>query len=461
MARRTVALWKDQFIGIESIFTVIHGKQVNIPDKIKELREKSRRGELFCPCGCGSNLILVAGDRMLREQHFRIKDGEGSANCTYIEEGRVSVDSKIVLKCWLEEQLGTRDILSRVPVCDLGDSQRRYEFTFLSREKGIGLSYCHERINRSEEKLRLLDENSAGIHVIYVDDVSNLGTQGQYPEGLMKVQDRQGYCLILEIEGMDYFKARLSMVVHEQDLDGFWQEKVLASGSLRDFTIGEEGRLSFQGVPLKEYLARERARFLKEQERERRRRQEEEKRRQEAEERRRLEAERRRQEAEERRREAEERRRQEEERYIQEQRRLAEEKERKRLEWEERERAREEQFRQSLETELDQQEHQVRDPAGNRWIRCEYCGKIAMDQDFRSYGGPGRINLGICKECAETNPEVQKRDATPPERKESRLMTCPLCGGKLVERSGPYGPFLGCAGYPRCRYVQRLPRKRL
>lgn len=31
---------------------------------------------------------------------------------------------------------------------------------------------------------------------------------------------------------------------------------------------------------------------------------------------------------------------------------------------------------------------------------------------------------------------------------------CPWCGGQLVERSGKYGRFLGCSGFPRCRYTR-------
>lgn len=30
---------------------------------------------------------------------------------------------------------------------------------------------------------------------------------------------------------------------------------------------------------------------------------------------------------------------------------------------------------------------------------------------------------------------------------------CPKCGGVLVERSGKYGKFKGCGGYPKCRFV--------
>jgi len=30
---------------------------------------------------------------------------------------------------------------------------------------------------------------------------------------------------------------------------------------------------------------------------------------------------------------------------------------------------------------------------------------------------------------------------------------CPRCGGRLVERSGEYGKFMGCSKYQRCRYI--------
>ena len=35
---------------------------------------------------------------------------------------------------------------------------------------------------------------------------------------------------------------------------------------------------------------------------------------------------------------------------------------------------------------------------------------------------------------------------------------CPECGGDLVQRKGRYGTFVGCANYPKCKYVQRRPR---
>ena len=89
MAQRTVALCDGKYIGIETIYTVINGRQINIPEKLKELRAKSQRNELFCPCGCGTNLILVAGDKNLREQHFREKSGTGTYECNMPTEGKL------------------------------------------------------------------------------------------------------------------------------------------------------------------------------------------------------------------------------------------------------------------------------------------------------------------------------------------------------------------------------------
>ena len=32
---------------------------------------------------------------------------------------------------------------------------------------------------------------------------------------------------------------------------------------------------------------------------------------------------------------------------------------------------------------------------------------------------------------------------------------CPKCNGVLIERSGPYGKFLGCSNYPKCNFTQK------
>ena len=42
------------------------------------------------------------------------------------------------------------------------------------------------------------------------------------------------------------------------------------------------------------------------------------------------------------------------------------------------------------------------------------------------------------------------------EKTETKL--CPKCGGKLKERAGKYGNFLGCSNYPKCKYTENIEK---
>lgn len=420
MAQRTVALCNGKYIGIESIYTVVNGCQINIPDKLKELRVKSQNNELFCPCGCGANLILVAGDKNLREQHFRIKDADAFQNCHMVTEGKTSVDSKIVLKCWLDDNLHAEDLESRVPISAVSDSSRKYEFSFISRSAGIALNYSHDRVNLSDEKLSILEDNSRGIRIIHVVDFLNGGSDGQYPEGLMKIQNRQGYCLLLRIEESDYTKATLRAVFYEKDIDGLWIETTFYDASLSEYKIMSDGSIAVNEKRLIDLLETAKQQFVEGIGSERKRRED----------------------AEKQRAEEAERRKQEEDKRAEEERRQYED------------------FMRSLEEELNQQDKQVRDPYGNRWIKCEYCGKSAKSTEFSSYGGAIGIhlNLGTCKECSANNPAAKlsyHSEGSMPKRAYDPTV-CPECGSKLVKKNGRNGRFIGCSGYPKCRYTRSI-----
>lgn len=463
MAQRTVCLCDGYYIGIETIYTIVNGKQINIPEKLKDIRDKSRRNQLFCPCGCGSNLILVAGDRNLREQHFRLKDREFYSSCKAVIEGQNSLDSKIVLKCWLDEKLQDPDIESRVPVRDVSDIAREYEFTFLSRSRRVGLSYCNERVNLSEEKINLLKKNSDGISVIYVVDTRNFGNDGQYPEGVMKVQNEQGYCLFLSVTDRDYATARLRAAFSNQDIDGLWQEIILAEGNLDEFTIND-GKVFYQSVSLNYLLERSKVKWKAsiEQERVEREAQEEEHR-LEAEREAKMRKERERQaraEAEERRRRWEEEQKLATERVAKKreeaEKARAEAEERKLIEEQKRIEA-ERQFADSLLELMDQQEVQVRDSQDRRWVKCKFCGKIALVSEFSSYGGPNHINLGICRECQRNNPEARIVKMPEPVKKAKiEVNKCPNCGGDLKEKFGKFGWYFRCSNYSNCRYTRSI-----
>lgn len=457
MAQRTVALCNGKYIGIETIYTVINGQQINIPEKLKELREKSHNNELFCPCGCGTNLILVAGDKNLREQHFREKTGTGEYECSMPTEGKISVDSKIILKCWLDDKLKSSDIESRVPIDAVEVSKRRPEFTFLSGSKKLAIRYWRTRANIVDDKLDVLTGNLSGIDVLYIVDSSNGGSDGQYPEALMRLQEKQGYCLLLYIEDSDYAKAELRAIFYEKDIDGLWTENIFASDKLSRVDI-IKNQVVFNGTPIRNLLENAKKQFADKQIAEKERRLREESLREERYKKFLEEQEKRRQELE--------RQREENEKLLQKQREEAEKRrreleEKRQFEEEKREqekRQREEDFKRNMESNFAQQETQVRDAEGNRWIKCEFCGKIARESEFTSYGGTGHINLGTCKDCSENNPAVKEK-ATQEivvNRKKYDPTICPDCGGKLRERSGPYGRFYGCTNYPKCRYSRPI-----
>ena len=391
MVKRSVALCEEKIIGIETIYTVIGGKQINIQNKVEELREKSKNKKLFCPCGCGANLVLVAGDKNLREQHFRIHPDSSNIKCDYVDESRTSVESKIVLKCWLDEKLQTDDLRMRVPIHDIDDTDRKYEFTFLSEKKKVAINYCHKRANLSDEKIKLLESNSKGINVIHIVDDKNDLVSYQYPEMMMKMQNAQGYCLLLKIVGKDYYKAELKAIYCIQTKAGLWTSIVIAEGLLASFSI-MDGVLFFYQKSLLEIKDAAINKYYYDLEQKEKRLEEE---RREREEQERLYREKREQE------------RIQEQKFwedIRAKRQKELEEQRKREEEEAREREiirkqRQEEEIKALTKQLDQQEKIVYDSRNRRLIKCEKCGKVGYDRDFVTYGGKGRLNLGICSQC--------------------------------------------------------------
>lgn len=455
MALRSICLCDGKLIGIETIFTVVDGMQINIPEKVEALRKKSRNNELFCPCGCGAHLTLVAGDHNLREQHFRLKEGQLGKDCKFVSEGPVSIYSKIVLKCWLDDKCHGTDIESRVLICAVDDTNRRYEMTLLARNKDIAISYCYNRSNLSDEKLDILDRNSAGIRIYYISDIQNTGEFLQYPEMMMKVQSRQGYCLFLNLAYDDsrmvsYANSELKAIFYYRHDNGLWKELEIASGLISSFSFDDHGDLLYYGCSLHTLKDQCEERYIKELET------------------RRLE----REKEQERRRNEQAQRQQEYVARYKEQQDLAAELEQRRKEQIEAERkarkeseeANKECIRKKIEASIDlDQEKPFYDSAGNRWIRCEYCGRLSTEEDFISYGGINHARLGTCKECnrkpnisvlpeyaAKSTPKI-----TPATMKQDSMI-CPECGNRLMKRNGRYGAFLGCSSFPKCRYSKKI-----
>ena len=80
--------------------------------------------------------------------------------------------------------------------------------------------------------------------------------------------------------------------------------------------------------------------------------------------------------------------------------------------------------------------------------KCSRCG-----QPMITITTKGRKPQEVClnKECPEKNERENKAETIEKIKKK-----CPKCGKKLILRSSVYGKFIGCTGYPKCRYTENI-----
>jgi hypothetical protein len=226
---------------------------------------------------------------------------------------------------------------------------------------------------------------------------------------------------------------------YTQDEYGLWQEITLAEDSLQNFSIDEQGQILYKNNLLKTLLQKKREEFDFAAQEKQRKHEEDEKRHREAV--KRCEEERREQTAD-----------------IRQMILMKKQQEEKQAEAQ----RREQNFQKNMAENFTQQDEKVYDAQGNRWLKCEYCGKIAMDREFVSYGGANHENLGMCREC-ERNGKTEKRFMTASGNAQisqaAHRSICPICGGKLREKQGRYGKFFGCSNFPKCRYTENFPNR--
>ena len=85
---------------------------------------------------------------------------------------------------------------------------------------------------------------------------------------------------------------------------------------------------------------------------------------------------------------------------------------------------------------------------------------------------PGRLQIRLgrygrfigCSRFADEDGGCRYiRNLNGEERPEPEMLdeTCPECGRQLQRKVGRYGPFVGCSGYPECRYIKKDPPKSL
>jgi len=72
--------------------------------------------------------------------------------------------------------------------------------------------------------------------------------------------------------------------------------------------------------------------------------------------------------------------------------------------------------------------------------KCPKCGSDLVRRKGKYGEFVGCANYPRCKYVQRQKPEATGQK-------------CPQCGGDLVKRRGKYGPFIGCANYPTCKYI--------
>jgi len=91
----------------------------------------------------------------------------------------------------------------------------------------------------------------------------------------------------------------------------------------------------------------------------------------------------------------------------------------------------------------------------------------ALDEACPQCGAPLSIRLGRhgrfigCTkypECDYTRDLREGKGEEPPEPELLEGRTCPQCESPLQFKRGKYGKFIGCTGYPKCRYIEPLER---
>ena len=449
--RRVCITEKGDRIGIESIFSInSEGKQINIAGKVEELRQKSRKGELLCECGCGAKLILVAGDRHLVKQHYRLKAGAGKM------ESDNTFYSKAALKFWLEDNFKVADLETRIPLSRFSGTDRRFELNFYSKSLNLAVCYWNERFDISTEKIEEIEHLMPG-RVLYMASHNNIGTDGQYPEYMIKLQAVQGFLAYLKLDNLQpdsvYESARLIIKILAQKYIKSWTELPVIEAKLNEFTLTSSGDLLLTGLPVKSMAENVLNEFLEEQrqiEISAKEKEEELIAMHEAEHRdvlaRRIIHQYKYKE------EIEYMKSGEYDRALEELKQISIDRAQKELpneddhdettaflmEWE--------------KVDFDGASRPIRNLLGKRMLKCSSCGVVSDIGDFEIVGQP-TPGIGVCKNCG-----IKKGDSKKPVGRHviNKQIPCPRCGADMEKKITSAGIFLRCSRHPRCNYLTKI-----
>jgi len=84
---------------------------------------------------------------------------------------------------------------------------------------------------------------------------------------------------------------------------------------------------------------------------------------------------------------------------------------------------------------------------------CPECGKPMLKRLGRNGYFLGCSGYPECRFTQPLDKEGKPVNRPPPSELDEK---CPECGLPLVRRHGRHGPFIGCSGYPKCRFVRNI-----
>ncbi len=104
---------------------------------------------------------------------------------------------------------------------------------------------------------------------------------------------------------------------------------------------------------------------------------------------------------------------------------------------------------------------EIAEPVIREDVPCEKCGKpMAIRRSKRGVEFLACTSFPDCKntKAFEYDEDGNIKLVERPEPEVREDVKCERCGKPMVERSGRFGKFLGCSGYPKCRNTKRLDK---
>jgi len=91
-------------------------------------------------------------------------------------------------------------------------------------------------------------------------------------------------------------------------------------------------------------------------------------------------------------------------------------------------------------------------------IPCPLCGKPMLARQGRFGKFLGCSGYPECKHTINLGPDGTPATAAATTDEKGAEVTCQLCGRPMVVKRGRYGTFLGCSGYPECKNIVKTGR---